>query len=165
MKSFGAALKVLADANVSFIIVGGFAAVARGSLQITQDLDLCYERTPQNFKRLASALAPYHPGLRGAPDDVRFVLDERALAQGMNFTLQTDLGDIDLIGELSGVGQFSEVARDAVWLTLYGGSYRIASLDVLIRSKKAAGRPKDLNVLPELEALKELPKVQPKEKK
>lgn len=164
MKSFGTALKVLADSEVNFVIVGGFAAVARGSLQVTQDLDICYERTPENFKRLAAALAPYHPGLRGAPEDIPFVLDERTLAQGMNFTLQTELGDIDLLGELSGVGGFPEVARDAIWLTLYGGSYRIASLDALIRSKRAAGRPKDLNALPELEALKELPKVQPKGK-
>src|SRR5215471_7816823 len=124
MKSFATALKVLAAAGVSFVIVGGFAVVARGVVQLTWDLDICYERTPDNLKRLAVALTPYHPRLRAAPEDVPFVLDERTLAQGMNFTLHTDLGDIDLIGELSGVGQFSDVAHDAIWLPLFGGSCR-----------------------------------------
>lgn len=83
----------------------------------------------------------------------------------MNFTLETDLGDIDLLGELAGVGGYEQVARDASWMPLFNGSYRIASLDTLIQSKKAAGRPKDLNALPELEALKELRRVESKNKK
>jgi hypothetical protein len=85
-----------------------------------------------------------------------FTLDKQTLAQGMNFTFQTDFGDIDLLGELSGVGQFPDLARDAVLVELYGIQILVASLDSLIRSKRAAGRPKDLNVLPELEALKAL---------
>ena len=164
MKGLAAALKVLVDAGVNFVIVGGFAAAARGSLLVTQDLDICYERSPGNLKRLATALAPHHPRLRGAPEDIPFVLDERTLTQGMNFTLQTDLGDLDLIGELSGVGRFAEAARDASSLTLYGGSYQVGSLETIIRSKKAAGRPKDLSSLPELEALRELQQAQQKDK-
>ena len=74
----------------------------------------------------------------------------------MNFTLATDLGDIDLLGHLSGLGEFPVVALDAVSMPLFGGECRVASLDSLIRSKRAAGRSKDLNVLPELEALKEM---------
>ena len=74
----------------------------------------------------------------------------------MNFTFQTDFGDIDLLGELSGVGQFRELDVDAVSLELYGMQVRVASLDALIRSKQAAGRPKDLLSLPELEAIREL---------
>jgi len=88
------------------------------------------------------------------------MFDERTLAQGMNFTFETDFGDIDLLGELSGIGQFSDVARDAVSIELYGLQVRVASLDALIRSKRAAGRPKDLNALPELEALKEMQSLQ-----
>jgi hypothetical protein len=122
----------------------------------TQDIDICYECSPENMKRLAPALAPYHRGLRGAPTGSPFTLDERALAQGMNFTFQTDFGDIDLLGELSGVGQFPELIRDAVLIDLLGMPVRVASLDALIRSKRAAGRTKDLLSLPELEALQEL---------
>ncbi|HEV2988359.1 MAG TPA: hypothetical protein VG759_07950, partial [Candidatus Angelobacter sp.] len=158
MTNFEAALKALSEAEVSFVIVGAYAAVAYGSTNVTSDLDICYERTGQNMKRLAVALAPYHPRLRGAPQGIPFLLDDVTLSNGMNFTLQTDLGDIDLLGELSGLAQFPEVAKDAVLMQLFGISYRVASLDAIIRSKQAAGRPKDLNALPELKALKELEK-------
>lgn len=156
MTNFREAVAVLSKAGVNFIVVGAYAAVLQGSAQVTQDIDICYERTPENMKRLATALAPYHPGLRGAPQGLPFLLDERTLAQGMNFTFQTDFGDIDLLGELSGVGQFPDVSKEAVLLQIYGIDIRVASLDTLIRSKRAAGRVKDLNALPELEALKEM---------
>jgi hypothetical protein len=69
--------------------------------------------------------------------------------------LQMDLGDIDLLGELSGIKQFSELAADADTLELHGRKVRVASVDAIIRSKRAAGRPKDLVTLPELEAIRE----------
>jgi predicted nucleotidyltransferase len=150
MNKFAAALKLLADANVKFVVIGGFAAMLQGSVILTQDLDISYERTPENLKRLAAALAPIHPRLRGLPDEIRFSLDERALAHGMNFTLQTAWIDLDLVGEISGVGQFSEVVKDAVEIEVYGISYLFASLDCLIKSKRAANRPKDHSALPSL---------------
>ncbi len=153
--NFEAAFKSLTSAEVNFIVVGAYATVVPGTGQVTRDLDICYERTSENLKRLVAALAPYHPSLRGAPPGLPFTLDERTLARGMNFTLQTDFGDIDLLGELSGVGQFPELARDAVYLEIYGMQVRVASLDALIRSKRAAGRPKDLLSLPELEGILE----------
>jgi predicted nucleotidyltransferase len=159
MTNFTAALRVLSEAKVNFIVVGAYAAVLQGSAQVTQDIDICYERTPENMKRLAAALRPHHPLLRGAPARLPFTLDQKTLAQGMNFTLQTDFGDIDLLGELSGVGQFPALARDVVAMDLGGVKIRVASLDAVIRSKRAAGRAKDLNILPELEALKELQAV------
>jgi len=162
---FKTALKTLTDGRVNFIVVGAYAGVVQGTAQVTRDLDICYERSPENMKRLAVALAPCHPRLRGTPAGLPFVLDERTLAQGMNFTFQADFGDIDLLGELSGVGQFPELARDAVLIELHGMQVRVASLDALIRSKRAAGRAKDLNVLPELEALKEMHAIQDQEKK
>jgi hypothetical protein len=156
MINFEATLKVLAEHSVVFVLVDGYAATLHGSAYLTRDLDICYERTPENMQRLAAALAPYHPRLRGAPQGLPFLFDLQTLSNGMNFTLETDLGDIDLLGHLSGLGEFSSVARDAVSMPLFGGEYRVASLDALIRSKKAAGRSKDLNALPELEALKEM---------
>lgn len=165
MTNFEAALNALADAGVNFVIVGAYAAYAHGANQLTRDLDICYERTPENIKRLAAALSPLHPRLRGVSENVSFTLDARTLTQRMNFTLQTDLGEIDLLGELSGVGQFPELARDAVSVRLHGGLVRVASLDALIRSKKAAGRPKDLSSLPELEAIRESRIAQKNKKK
>jgi predicted nucleotidyltransferase len=152
---FDAALTALVKAGVSFIIVGAYAAYAQGANQLTRDLDICYERTPENLGRLALALSPFHPRLRGLPESTPFIFDERTLAHGTNFALETDIGDIDLLGELSGIKDFSELARDAIQLELHGCEVRIASLDAIIRSKKAAGRPKDLVALPELEAIRE----------
>jgi predicted nucleotidyltransferase len=156
MNKFEATLKLLADSNVKFFVIGGYAAMLQGSVILTQDLDICYERSAENLSRLASALAPIHPRLRGTPEDVPFSLDKHTLAQGMNFTLQTDLIDLDLLGEISGVGQFPDVSKDAIQVELSGTKYLVASLDSLIKSKRAANRPKDRNALPELEALREL---------
>jgi len=156
MINFEATLKALSDYGVNFVVIGGYAATLYGSAYLTRDLDICYERTPENIKRLVTALRPYHPRLRGAPEGLPFLFDVATLSNGMNFTLATDLGDIDLLGHLSGLGEFQAVARDAISMPLFGGEYRVASLDSLIRSKRAAGRSKDLNVLPELEALKEM---------
>jgi hypothetical protein len=156
MIDFEATLKALSDRGVNFVVIGGYAATLHGSAYLTRDLDICYERTPENIERLVSALRPYHPRLRGAPEGLPFLFDVETLSNGMNFTLATDLGDIDLLGHLSGLGEYPAVALDALSMPLFGGEYRVASLDSLIRSKRAAGRNKDLNVLPELEALKEM---------
>lgn len=155
MINFEAALKALSERGVNFVVIGGYAATLHGSAYLTRDLDICYERTPENMERLVSALTPYPPRLRGAPEGP-FLFDVQTLSNGMNFTLATDLGDIDLLGNLSGLGEFPAVALDAISMPLFGGECRVASLDSLIRSKRAAGRNKDLNVLPELEALKEM---------
>jgi predicted nucleotidyltransferase len=156
MTDFESALRALVDSGVQFIVVGAYAAFAHGSNQLTHDLDICYERTTENMRRLASALAPHRPRLRGIPEQVPFIFDERTLSQGMNFTLDTDMGEIDLLGELSGIGQFPELIKDTQIVGLHGRTIRIASLDAIIRSKQAAGREKDRAILPELEALKEL---------
>ena len=72
MTNFEAALTAVAKANVTFVVVGGYAAMLLGSALVTQDLDICYERTPENMERLVSALRPYHPRLRGAPEGLPF---------------------------------------------------------------------------------------------
>jgi hypothetical protein len=154
--SLEAALKVLAQAGVNFVVVGGHAALVHGSNHFTFDLDICYERTTANIQRLVAALQPYHPRLRGAPPDLPFIFDAKTISQGMNFTLKTDLGAIDLLGHLDGAGEFSDIAEDATLRPVLGGLHRVISLDALISCKRAAGRPKDLAVLRELEAIKEM---------
>ncbi|HVG91787.1 MAG TPA: nucleotidyltransferase [Alphaproteobacteria bacterium] len=155
MINFEATLKALSERGVNFVVIGGYAATLHGSAYLTRDLDICYERTPENMERLVSALRPYHPRLRGAPEGLPFLFDVETLSNVM-INLAADLGDIDLLGHLSGLGEFPAVALDAISMPLFGGEYRVASLDSLIRSKRAAGRNKDLNVLPELEVLKEM---------
>ena len=150
------AVRALVEHSVEFVVIGAVAAVAHGSTYATQDLDLCYDRSPQNLERLVAALEPLHPSLRDAPATAAWRFDVRTLKNGMNFTLSTDVGDIDLLGEVAGVGQFSAVSSDSIELHVFGSKCRIASLRTLIASKRAAGRPKDLLALPELEALLEL---------
>jgi hypothetical protein len=124
--------------------------VLRGSSRVTLDLDLCYARDAANLRRLASALTPYHPRLRGAPGDLPFLWDERTLGSGLNFTLTTDLGDLDILGEVTGVGGYAEVSAGASELVVGNIPIRVMDLDLLERSKRAAGRAKDLLDLAEI---------------
>jgi len=150
------ALDALRDSGVEFVLIGGAAMVAHGSAQATQDLDICYERSRENIGRLVSALAAAHPRLRGAPGDLPFRFDVETIERGLNFTLSTDLGDLDLFGEVAGLGPHSAVRAASETMQLFGGSCRILSLEGLIKAKKAAGRPRDLAAVAELEALREL---------
>lgn len=145
----------LADNRVEFVIIGGVAATVHGSAYVTYDLDICYRRDAGNLARLAKALAPHHPKLRDAPDDLPFFWDETTLRRGLNFTLKTDLGDIDLLGEVAGLGGFEQVLASSVSVALFGVACAVLSLEALIEAKRAAGRPKDRLILPELEALRE----------
>ena len=156
MIDFERNLSVLREGGVEFVVIGGFAMYSRGSSYLTRDLDICYERSQDNIHLLVKALAPYHPRLRGAPKSLPFFFDKQTISHGLNFTLTTDLGDLDLLGEVSGIGQYKEVLAQSTTLELFGQSCQVLSLEGLIAAKRAAGRPRDLAVLPELEALREL---------
>jgi predicted nucleotidyltransferase len=156
MNVFRRTLDALAEARVDFVIIGGVAATAHGSARVTFDLDICYERSRANLERLSLAFRPYHPRLRDAPADLPFDLDAATMRRGMNLTLTTDLGDIDVLGEIAGIGQYTDVLALSDSLYLLGRTYRVLSLEGLIRSKRAAGRSKDLEALRELEALLEI---------
>ena len=149
----GRALKALCDAGVEFVIVGGVSATFHGSAQVTFDLDICYSRSTDNLQRLAKALAPFHPRPRGFPANLPFIWDESTLRNGSLFTLTTELGDIDLLGEVKGLGNFDDIVPRSITLDAHG--YRVRTIDLLslIQAKRAAGREKDLRALPELESL------------
>ncbi|MBM4296177.1 MAG: nucleotidyltransferase [Deltaproteobacteria bacterium] len=155
-------LKELNRFGVEFIIIGGMAAVAQGSAYLTMDLDLCYSRSKENIEKLADALAPFQPSLRGAPPDLPFRLDVATIRSGMNFTLSTNFGDLDILGEVTGLTGYPEALLFSEVVELYGMRCRVLTLEGLIKTKKAAGRPKDLMILPELEALLEIRRTQNK---
>jgi hypothetical protein len=142
--------------RVEFVLIGGLAMRAHGSAHITEDLDICYGRSPTNINALAAALAAIHPYLRGAPLGLPFKFDAKTIQAGLNFTLTTDLGDVDLLGEVRGVGTYEEARAEAEEMTLFGVPIRVLSLNALLLSKKAAGRSKDLGHIAELEELKKL---------
>lgn len=140
----------LVQAQVDFVIIGGVALVLHGSGRITRDLDICYSRERENLNRLSRALRPFRATLRGAPPDLPFVLDAPTIQSGLNFTLTTTAGDIDLLGEITGIGAFPVVARFGTSMELYGLNVQVLSLEGLERAKRAAGRVKDLADLEEI---------------
>jgi predicted nucleotidyltransferase len=154
-------LKALHQEQVEFVIIGGLAAVLQGSAYVTADFDLCYSRKRDNLEKLAHALSPFHPLLR-APDPVPFRLDFSALRSGMNFTLTTDVGDVDILGEVTGIGSYQQVEAVSEVMEIFGVNCKVLTLEGLIKAKRALARAKDLRILPELEALAEIRKGEKK---
>ena len=155
MTDFGALLRALTDADVEFIVIGGVAAAAHGSARLTADLDVSYERGAANLGRLVHALAPHEPYLRGAPPGLPFEWSVRTLEAGLNFTLITRLGPIDLLGEIVYGGGYRDLLHHSSRVRAFDRDFLVLDLFWLIRVKRAAGRPKDLEVIAELEALRE----------
>lgn len=155
MTDFAGILRVLLEGEVEFILVGGVAAAAHGAARATFDVDVVYNRSRENVARLASALKPLNPYLRGAPPGLPFQWDLETIVHGLNFTLTTHLGDLDLLGEIVGGGDYRALLHHAIDLPLFGMRCLCLDLDTLIHVKRAAGRPKDLEAIAELEALRE----------
>lgn len=148
-------LRALDEGGVAYIVVGGVAARAHGSSRLTDDLDISYARDSANLKRLVAALKPLKPYLRGAPPGLPFAWSVATLKAGLNFTLVTTAGAIDLLGDITGGGGYDQLEPHALTITLFGREVRLLDLPWLIKVKRAAGRPKDLEVVAELEALSE----------
>jgi hypothetical protein len=151
-----ALLRQLADHHVEYVMIGGLAMVVHGSAHITNDLDVCYSRTQENITALAAAFAPLHPYLRGVPPGLPFHFDVPTILAGLNFTLSTDFGDVDVLGEVTGIGMYEQAFAQSEEKTVYGLKFRVLSLDALLVSKRAAGRIKDRNHILELEELKKM---------
>ena len=154
MTKFEDLIPVLAAADVEFILVGGLAAIVHSSSRATYDVDVVYRRSPENMERLCRTLAPHSPRLRGAPPGLPFVLDEKTMAFGLNFTLSTDLGDLDLFGEIPGGGNYDELLSGTEEREIFGHACRVVSLETLLRLKRSTGRAKDLEATAELEEIK-----------
>jgi predicted nucleotidyltransferase len=148
-------LPALVSGGVDFIVIGGVAGNLHGSARVTSDLDVVYDRGIQNLERLTKALAPFGPYLRGAPPGLPFRLDPDTLSHGLNFTLRTEHGDIDLLGEVVGGGGYRDLLPHSVEVEAVGLRFRCVSLPKLIQLKRAAGRPRDFDAIAELEVILE----------
>lgn len=147
--------RLLSEANIQFVIVGGIAIRSHGGNYITEDLDICYSRTTENLKKLADVLKPLSPRPRGFPANLPYVFDWSTLQHGTNFTFTSSKGDIDLLGEVKGLGNYDDLLKDAISVDLDGFPTRILSIPGLIIAKEAAARPKDEAGLKVLYALRE----------
>ena len=149
------ALQTLDRHGVRFVVIGGIGARLHGSPTVTRDTDICYERSPENLERLAAALEELGARPRGVDEDVQFLLDAKTLAAGDHFTFRTRAGDFDVLGTPAGVEGFGELAERAQRFDIDGITVLVASIDDLIRMKRAAGRAKDLIEVEVLSAVRD----------
>jgi hypothetical protein len=148
-------IELLTGAGVEFIVVGGVAGAALGAARATFDLDVVYRRTPQNLTRIVEAFKAHAPYPRGAPPNLPFKWDRRTVEFGLNFTLDTAIGYIDLLGEITGGGTYDDLLPHTARLKVFGIDCLCLDLETLIRTKRAAGRPKDYEAIAELEIIRD----------
>lgn len=148
-------LQRLFDADIDFVIVGGFAAMLHGSSMVTRDLDVCAMLTDVSVEKLRYAFRDLHPTHRLTPQKLSFLTNPDPGVELKNVYLQTDLGPLDVLGSITGIGDFEAVRRNAVSFELFGHAVSVISADDLIKAKEALGRHKDLLVAQELRAIAE----------
>jgi hypothetical protein len=153
--AFDELLTALSKFGVKFIIAGGAAAIAHGSATLVERLDMVFERSPANLDRLVAALSLYKPYLRGAPAGLPFIFDAATLRRGLNFALTTSAGYVDLLGYLIGGGSYEELLPNATQIEAFGFRCDCLTVQQLIWATRAAGNPKDLQTLAELEVIEE----------
>jgi hypothetical protein len=139
----GRLLGPLVEHGVDFVLVGGQAGIALGSSYPSYDVDVAYDRAPGNVGRLVTALKEIGVRLRGAPEDLPFILDERTILNGANFTFITPYGDFDILGDVGGIRSYPELRDAAQEIQVAGVAVKVASIDHLIAMKRAANRTKD----------------------
>ena len=146
----------LVSHEIAFVVIGGVAAVLHGSARVTNDLDICYDPAEPNVDRLAALLTTWNPYPRGWEAGLPFTMDTRTLRTTPTMTLTTTEGDLDVMPEVSGIGNYAAVLRASIAMSASGVSFMVLDLDALVRSKRSTGRERDLSQLPELEALRAL---------
>ena len=141
--------------KVEFVVVGGLAGVVHGSALVTEDVDVCAPLSQQNLTRILAALADINPRFRMSPHRPPLPGDAERLAGYKNLYLITDLGQIDFLSEITGIGGYDEVSQHTIRVDLAGVPVQVLDLDALIASKKAMGRAKDIRAATELEAIRD----------
>lgn len=149
-------IKALVRAKVRFVVIGGVAATIQGSSRFTNDIDICYDTDPENVTRLVRLLLKWKAYLRGVEPGLPFILDERQFRITPVMTLTTEKGAIDVLDTVPGVGDYGAALKVSEPVKIGSIEFRSLTLDALIASKRAVRRPKDVDQLIELEALREL---------
>ncbi|MGI8461012.1 MAG: nucleotidyl transferase AbiEii/AbiGii toxin family protein [Solirubrobacterales bacterium] len=147
-------LRQLVAGGVDFVVIGGIAMIILGSARLTRDVDICFSTDEGNLRALGKVLIGLGARLRGVDDEVPFVADERTLAGVQVLTLETSAGWLDVLKAPDGVRSYEELRRAAESHEVAGVLVRVATPDDMIAMKRAAGRPRDLVDIEELEAIK-----------
>ena len=145
----------LFDADVEFVLVGGLAAAAYGSPQVTHDIDICINLSIVNLKRIQVALQDVNPKHRMHPSKPVFDEEGERLAAFNNIYLDTDIGQLDCLGYIKGIGDYGEVLTKIENITIQGRLCKILALPALIQAKAAMNRPKDVESVNILKAIME----------
>ncbi len=153
MQNLSELTRRLIAGQVEFVLVGGFAAVAHGVTLVTRDVDICCRFSEQNLMRIQKALADLHPAHRSRPD-LPLALTPEQCASLRNLYLKTDLGVLDCLGDVLGVGNFDEVAKHSLEVELPSGKCRVLGIDALIRAKEAMNRDHDRITVKHLQEIK-----------
>jgi hypothetical protein len=150
-----ALLQRLLHHKVEFVIIGGVCGIMHGVTLVTTDLDVCCRFTSANLYHIQAAVGDLHPYHRLASNKLPFELTDELCHRLKNLYLQTDLGKLDCLGEVAGVGNYDIVLQNSVPFKLSYGDFRVLNLDAAIASKEALGRPRDLEGAKQLRAIRE----------
>jgi hypothetical protein len=150
-----ALLSRLRDHRVEFVIIGGVCGVFHGASLITLDLDICCRFSRENLRRIEAALKDLNPYHRFTPNKLPLELTDELCDRLKNLYLTTDLGTLDCLSEVTGIGDYEQVLQRSVLRSLSYGEFRMLNMDALIAAKLAAGREKDLDAVRLLRAIKE----------
>ena len=120
MSELNGLLQRLSDVGVEFVVVGGVAAVLHGSSMVTRDLDVCATLSSENLQKLRDVLRDLNPVHRIASERQSFLENPEPGVSVRNLYLQTDLGALDLLGEITGVGDLQQILASAIEVDLCG---------------------------------------------
>jgi len=151
-------LQRLCDADVDFVVIGGFAALMHGSTLVTRDLDICAVLSHEDVAKLREALRDLNPTHRLTPQKLSFLTNPDVGVPVQNLYLETEIGTVDIVSSVLGVGDFARVRAGSMELQVFGRRCRVISLDDLIRAKEALGREKDQLAAKEMRAIRDKPK-------
>ncbi|HKI71309.1 MAG TPA: nucleotidyltransferase [Verrucomicrobiae bacterium] len=150
-----ALLARLKNGGLEFVVIGGVCAVYHGVPLATFDLDICCPFGVESLGRIEAAVHDLHAVHRLTANKLSLEMTRDVFGQLKNLYLQTDLGKLDCLSEVAGVGNFDEVRKQSVVARFSYGEFRFLGLDALIASKQAAGREHDLTTVKHLLAIKE----------
>lgn len=150
MEDFSRIIKILKANEIAFVLIGGLAAVVYGSSQVTQDMDICIEFTPDNLKKLRKCFQDYHPVHRMTPKRLSFLEFPENINTLKSVYLETDLGAIDILSHVTAVGTYQDLLKHAEKINLFDHTCYVISIQDLITSKKEMARFKDKIVAREL---------------
>ena len=154
-------LERLVEAGVDFVVVGGFAGIAHGCTFVTQDIDICCDFAPNNLLCIQKALSGLHPVHRMTPKRKKLELTKKSSGQFKNLYLDTDIGQLDCVSFIEGLGDYSQVKRASEPVKMRNTQICVLSIDALIKAKKAMNRPRDRHAVLQLEAIKKLKNRKP----